>query len=228
MAYTPVFSRITGQSVSADEWGIYIKDNFAAGVPDIFTTKGDLAVGTAADTAARLGVGTTGYVLLCASAEATGLIWSALPLAVAAAAYSVSAELTLVSASHHIIDYSTLIYDDDTAVTVGAAWKYTVPAAKGGYFFVTATLLIKSSTAWGEAETAILELYKNNALYCYLCQFNAQVAASAGFQVFLSGGALIELVATDYIDVRVYNGAGATLTSDASTTASHISIARLF
>ena len=43
----------------------------------IFDAKGDLVVGSAADTAARLGVGADGFVLTADSAEATGLKWSA-------------------------------------------------------------------------------------------------------------------------------------------------------
>jgi len=39
--------------------------------------KGDLVVGTGADTFSRLGVGTNGYTLVADSAEATGLKWAA-------------------------------------------------------------------------------------------------------------------------------------------------------
>lgn len=42
----------------------------------IWDAKGDLAVGTGADTAARLAVGTNGQVLTADSAEATGLKWT--------------------------------------------------------------------------------------------------------------------------------------------------------
>lgn len=44
----------------------------------IWDVKGDLAVGTGANTASRLAVGTNGYVLSADSAEATGLKWIAL------------------------------------------------------------------------------------------------------------------------------------------------------
>ncbi len=45
----------------------------------IWDAKGDLAVGTGANTAVKLTVGVDGYVLSADSAEATGLKWVAAP-----------------------------------------------------------------------------------------------------------------------------------------------------
>ena len=45
--------------------------------PTILDAKGDLIVATAADTPARLAVGTNNYVLTADSAEATGMKWAA-------------------------------------------------------------------------------------------------------------------------------------------------------
>lgn len=51
----------------------------------LWDAKGDLAVGTAANAAARLGVGNDGEVLTADSGEATGLKWAAIPAGTAAA-----------------------------------------------------------------------------------------------------------------------------------------------
>lgn len=51
-------------------------DAGAAVQPTIVDAKGDLIAGTAADTVARLAVGTDGQVLTAASGEATGLKWA--------------------------------------------------------------------------------------------------------------------------------------------------------
>lgn len=45
----------------------------------IFDVKGDLPVGTGANTAARLAAGTNGFVLIADSTQATGLKWGAAP-----------------------------------------------------------------------------------------------------------------------------------------------------
>jgi len=51
-------------------------DSVAVASDTIWDAKGDIAAGTAADTAAKLTVGTNGYVLTAASAETTGLKWA--------------------------------------------------------------------------------------------------------------------------------------------------------
>lgn len=51
----------------------------AVATDSIWNTKGDMAVGTGADTAALLVASTNGFILSCDSAEATGLKWIAAP-----------------------------------------------------------------------------------------------------------------------------------------------------
>jgi len=54
MAYT-VIPTITTGDVATAAWGnTHLKDNFAAGVPDIFTTDGDAAVADASNSAVRI------------------------------------------------------------------------------------------------------------------------------------------------------------------------------
>jgi hypothetical protein len=52
-------------------------DNAQNTKPKVVDAKGDLIVGTGADTASRLEVGTNDYILTAASGETTGLKWSA-------------------------------------------------------------------------------------------------------------------------------------------------------
>jgi hypothetical protein len=58
-------------------WDLVAPDTSSFISKTIVDAKGDLIVGTAADTVARLGVGTNGYVLTADSAETPGLKWAA-------------------------------------------------------------------------------------------------------------------------------------------------------
>lgn len=53
MAYTVMSTQVTGYVVTASDWN-EIVNNFIAGVPDIFTTDGDIAIADASNSAVRL------------------------------------------------------------------------------------------------------------------------------------------------------------------------------
>lgn len=67
MTYSAVPTVATGDLWTASNHNTYIRDNFAAGVPDIFQAAGDLAYASAADAAARLPIGANGQVLSIAA-----------------------------------------------------------------------------------------------------------------------------------------------------------------
>jgi len=78
MAFTPVPTLASGDLFTAAYANTYWKNNFAAGVPDLFTTKGDLAAASGADAADRLTAGADVYFIKTDSAQALGLAYGVL------------------------------------------------------------------------------------------------------------------------------------------------------
>jgi hypothetical protein len=76
MAYVSPSSKATGTLITAAIWNQDIVANEQASAPDVFTAKGDLFVGTAADTGAKMAAGTNEYVLIADSAQTAGLKWA--------------------------------------------------------------------------------------------------------------------------------------------------------
>jgi len=82
MAYNPVPTVTTGDLWTAANHNTYIRDNFAAGVPDIFTAKGQIAVASGENAAGVLNPGSDGQVLMADSSQSLGLkyAWAGIPI----------------------------------------------------------------------------------------------------------------------------------------------------
>jgi hypothetical protein len=104
----------------------------------------------------------------------------------------------------------------------------TVPAGKGGYHLIAASVKFQSSSGWAVNELAYLRLYKNSVDDVFLHRLNMH--ATGTFEVFLCGGALINLAAGDTLSVRVRQESGGSLSIDGNgyPHSSHVAIALLF
>jgi hypothetical protein len=92
----------------------------------LFDAKGDLLVGTADDTVARLPVGANGYVLVADSAETPGIKWAA----------PSTADITAVTAGTGLSGGGT---SGDVTVSLNTSSVYVVPSQTGhtGKFLTT-------------------------------------------------------------------------------------------
>ena len=78
MTYNAVPTVATGDLWTASNHNTYVRDNFAASVPDIFTAKGQIAVASAADAASPLNAGSDYKILMALAAETLGLKFAGL------------------------------------------------------------------------------------------------------------------------------------------------------
>lgn len=126
------------------------------------------------------------------------------------ASYTGPAGVTIPHNSTVIIDFATKEFDSHSAVTTGAAWKFTAPTA--GVYEVNASMVINLGGGWAFAEEATLYVYKNGSIFSRLASYIAQVAHST-YIPMVGSPRLVRLNAGDYVDIRLYQSSGASVTS---------------
>jgi len=196
MAYNPLPSVTTGDLWTASNHNTYIRDNFAAGVPDIFTAKGDLAIASGANAAGRLGVGSNGKVMIASSSEALGIKWIN---GFSTGKISRSTTQTLTAGAQTKVQFVNEEFDTENYFTLGSSnTRCTIPVS-GIYLFVGAAWFAVASGA------KYIFLSKNNTLVSERVRIEADLISGQVVGVF-------SLSAADYIELQVQSGAGADLT----------------
>lgn len=165
MAYTAVPTKNTGdQAYSADFINTYLRDNLAAMPPDVFTTKGDLFVGTGADTGTRLGRGSDNALLWAENSESLGLKWSLTP--------NVKAHGNGVVQTDESTSWTTITnvdLEDYDAISSYTDDVFTCPLS--GFYFVVGYMLGRVTTASSNQAFYEVGIYKNGSLYSVLGSF---------------------------------------------------------
>lgn len=114
-------------------------------------------------------------------------------------------------ATDTVVDYEDADYDTHGAVTTGASWKFTAPAA--GYYMISGAVGFESAS-YSAGDLVWLMLYKNGSALSVLSFWRAQ-AAYTDF-VYGAGAAVVYLDAGEYVDLRTQNERGSTQTRAAS------------
>jgi hypothetical protein len=116
------------------------------------------------------------------------------------ARYTSTSATTVTTGNTTIVDFATKVTDTHAAVTTGASWKFTAPIA--GSYRVTSRIVAGGT---GTTGYLTLQIFKNGSLYS---KGPAEIPANAGSQsVFVDDE--VEMVAGDYIDIRMDNPTGA-------------------
>ena len=170
---------------------------------DLITTAGDILYGTAADTVARLGIGTAGQVLKVNSG-ATAPEWGAAS-ATSGPAFSVykASNQTLTLSTFTKVTWSNEEFD--TASNF-ASDRFTPTTA--GYYQINATLNIDLS---GGSGTIQGRLYKNGANYCELFRQNTNYGTGSGSTIVYMNGS------SDYLEIYAQGNAGTVVVFGGST-----------
>jgi len=137
MAYVPL-TTVNDGDTTLTAWGNQVKDNFAAGVPDIFTTKGDIAIASGVDAAGRLGVGSNFQIAHAMSSATLGIEYSR---GVWVKATRVSAQ-SIPNDSLTKVQIDTASGDDDLySMFDGTNYRLTIPVSfpSSRYYIVVAT-----------------------------------------------------------------------------------------
>jgi hypothetical protein len=172
----------------------------------ILDAKGDLITATAADTPARLAVGTNGQTLVADSSTSTGLKWAtpaaSTPTFVGASAYK-SANQTLSNATFTALTYNTELFDTDAFHDNSTnTTRMTIPAGKAGKYLVTG-LTSYAGNATGVRQAAI---YKNGSVFVYNGVPGATVT-----DIYVTNSLVMDLLVGDYIEIFGYQNSGGNL-----------------
>jgi hypothetical protein len=196
MAYADIGDIATGAVIS-EAYLDQIRANFQAGVPDIFTTKGDIAVATAADTAARLAVGADDATLVPDASTATGLAWQIQP---AARVYN-NAAIDPAPGGWVTLTFNTERFDTDamhsTSTNTG---RLTVPTGGDGLYLIGGNLELDSGGGTGSSDKGIRILL--NGTTPIAVNFNEMI--STGVDTVIAISTVYALTAKDYVELQVY------------------------
>lgn len=122
-----------------------------------------------------------------------------------AAIYGASVAQSIPNGVTTVVNFDSKIYDTDSAVTTGSAWKFTVPAGKGGLYDVKAALQYNLS-APGSGSLLECYVYKNGGAILH----GTTVPWVTGVTQYITNDltGLLVLAAGDYIDFRAFQNTG--------------------
>jgi hypothetical protein len=181
----------------------FVWSSDSAGMTNPMTTTGDTIYSSSGSTPARLGIGSTGQVLtVTGGVPSWATPASANPAFVGCSVFA-NANQTVANNTYTALTWNQETFDTDSFHNNSTnTSRITIPTGKGGYYAVFGFVQNDTNTAGGRT----LAIYKNGALFAYVSDTPSAQAPSSQISATMS------LVATDYIELFVYQDSGATRT----------------
>lgn len=176
----------------------------SSGFSDPMTNRGDIIVRNASNTTARLGIGSSGKVL---SSDGTDISWQTPSAGGAAVGVSVYATVTqsIPNATGPVLTFDAEFFDTDGFhSTVTNTSRLTVPSGKDGKYIIGGGTYFASS---GAGTYRIIAITKNGVA---VPPHMRRGVAPTDPALALSG-VVLDLVATDYIEIIAYQDSGGAL-----------------
>jgi len=180
----------------------------------IVDAKGDVLVGTAADTPGRLAVGTDGQVLTAASTTGTGLAWTTISTGItfSGCLLTNNGSQTIPNNTDTYLTYNTETYDTDgyhsTSSNTG---RLTIPTGKSGYYYVY-SLVRWDANSSGQRTMQITK----NAAQDSMGVIEATPGGTSSYIGFHQGS-IRYAAAGDYFECKVNQTSGGNLNVRANT-----------
>jgi hypothetical protein len=185
----------------------------ATGMTNPMTTTGDTIYSSSGSTPARLGIGSTGQVLTVAGGVPSWATPASAGL-VGVAAIATSATLSVTAHTQHTLPLPAENFDTDGFHSTSSnTSRITIPSGKGGKYLVQAQLQPDSTCNY-----AYLIFMKNGSNSGMSAgtpgAFFDRVQGNGGNTFGLTGSTILELAATDYIELGYQSDATRTMTYD--------------
>lgn len=143
--------------------------------------------------------------------------------ALVTARYTTVAGQSIPNVTETVVDFDTLSFDSNSAVTTGAAWKFTAPST--GKYRVSIFILWSQSFAYTPGQYVQMSLNKNGIFHSILDIL--EIPLTGPQYVPLRGTDLVDLLPGDYVNISAYQNTGSSLALDTSPGVVYVNIERV-
>lgn len=177
--------------------------------------KGDLVIGTGADTYDRLAVGTNNFVLTADSAESTGVKWAAVSAPTfSGCSVKSSTDQTISTATDTVVNWDQEDFDTDSYHSnVTNNGRITIPSGKAGKYQLNGIMRYDANTSGLRS----MRFRKNGTIVKQTVTVPNASNPSFGMSM------IIDLAVGDYVEMSVFQNSGSNQTFLSSDTQAHFS-----